>query len=51
MDSSEMEFGGVGILGGGQKIGRAGCTQPPAEAVVGPALPGQVNQGIGYPFR
>jgi hypothetical protein len=45
------EFGGVKILGGGEKTGRAGWAQPPAEVVVGPALPGRVNHGHGHFFN
>ena len=39
------EFGGVKILGAGEKTSRAGWTKPSAEVVVGPAFPSRVNQG------
>ena len=45
MDSFEFEFGGVKVLGAGEKTGRAGWSQPSAEVVVGAALPVRVNQG------
>jgi len=43
MDSFGFEFGGVKVLGAGDKIGRAGWSQPSAEVVVGAALPIRVN--------
>ena len=45
MDSFGFEFGGVKVLGAGDKISRAGWSQPPAEVVVGAVLPIRVNQG------
>jgi hypothetical protein len=39
------EFGGVEVLGGGEKTGRAGWSQPPAGAVVGQVPPVRDNHG------
>jgi hypothetical protein len=44
------EVGGVKILGGGEKTGRAGWTQPSAEVVVGPTPIPELIKGRGHSF-